>query len=55
MMRKQITAKTMPTIIGMSYKVLESVLREFDKCYYYIIKQVPDEEKAVIYLHFLSK
>ncbi len=51
MMRKQITAKTMPTIIGMS----ESVLGEFDKCYYYIIKHVPDEEKAVIYLHFLSK
>ncbi len=53
MMRKQITAKTMPTIIAV--KVLESVLGEFDKCYYYIIKHVTDEEKAVIYLHFLSK
>lgn len=55
MMRKQITAKTTPTIIGMLDSVLGEPTWEYDKCYYYIIKHVPDEEKTVMYLKFLSK
>ncbi len=54
MMRKQITAKTTPTIIGVLDPVLWGPTWEYDKCYY-IIKHVPDEDKTVMYLKFLSK